>query len=363
MVEHDVANGVVVGSNPITRFEKASGPREEAKGLRGATLWRPGRRLPRLWHLRLWPLVSSLLHRSPWLKNSNLEDTADEADAEAAAEEERIPLEPRRENRPHRAPASGARHRHGAAPTIHRTYFSDKPAVLKELMPTAAVPGFRAGRAPRKLVEHRFRKDVADQVKGSLLMDSLSQVTEEQKLAAISEPDLDVTAVELPDEGPMTFEFDLEVRPEFDLPQWKGLTIERQPTSEFSSADIDQELRRDVGVAGPVGAGRWHAGRQRRFHHRQYHVQRRRRAVVSEAPELSIRVAASLSFRDGKIDGFGKAIGGVKAGETRTRAGANFRRLPANESLRTAEANLRRVQRAGGQRSWNCRNWTPEFLS
>ena len=28
------------------------------------------------------------------------------------------------------------------------------------------VPGFRAGRAPRKLVESRFRKDIGDQVKG-----------------------------------------------------------------------------------------------------------------------------------------------------------------------------------------------------
>ena len=43
-------------------------------------------------------------------------------------------------------------------------------------------PGFRAGRAPRKLVETRFRKDVADQVKGALLMDSLTQVTEDEKL-------------------------------------------------------------------------------------------------------------------------------------------------------------------------------------
>ena len=30
----------------------------------------------------------------------------------------------------------------------------------------------------------------------------------------------------------MTFEFDLEVRPQFDLPQWKGLQIEK-PTREF----------------------------------------------------------------------------------------------------------------------------------
>jgi len=52
-----------------------------------------------------------------------------------------------------------------------------------EMMPTAEVPGFRAGRAPRKLVESRFRKDVAEQVKGSLLMDSVGQVTEDEMRA------------------------------------------------------------------------------------------------------------------------------------------------------------------------------------
>ncbi len=112
---------------------------------------------------------------------------------------------------------------------------------FSEMMGTAAVPGFRPGRAPRKLIEHRFRKDVADQVKGSLLMDSMAQITDDEKFAAISEPDFDPSAVELPEEGPLTFEFDLEVRPEFDLPEWKGLTIER-PVREFTEADVDKRL-------------------------------------------------------------------------------------------------------------------------
>ena len=109
-------------------------------------------------------------------------------------------------------------------------------------MPTAAVPGFRPGRAPRKLVEHRFHKDVDEQVKGSLLMDSMTQVSEEQHFAAISEPDFDLDAVEIPGEGPMTFEFDIEVRPEFDLPEWKGLLVQR-PVREFDDRDIDRRLQ------------------------------------------------------------------------------------------------------------------------
>src|SRR5687768_720267 len=64
-------------------------------------------------------------------------------------------------------------------PDIER-YFEN---ALKDLMPKAAVPGFRVGRAPRKIVETRFRKDVEDQVKGNLLMDSLAQVSESSDLS------------------------------------------------------------------------------------------------------------------------------------------------------------------------------------
>jgi trigger factor len=42
-------------------------------------------------------------------------------------------------------------------------YFDE---AFSEMMPTAQIPGFRAGRAPRKLVESRYRKEVADRVKG-----------------------------------------------------------------------------------------------------------------------------------------------------------------------------------------------------
>ena len=112
---------------------------------------------------------------------------------------------------------------------------------FSEMMATAAVPGFRTGRAPRKVVEGRFRQDVTEQIKGSLLMDSLSQISEEQKLAAIGEPDLDLSAVEVPQEGPMTFEFRLEVRPDFEVPDWKGLEL-RRPSHDFTEKDIDEQL-------------------------------------------------------------------------------------------------------------------------
>jgi trigger factor len=184
-----------------------------------------------------------------------------------------------------------------------------------ELMPSASVPGFRAGRAPRKLVEHRFRKDLAEQVKSSLVMDSLAQISEDHKLSAISEPDFELDAIEVPEEGPLSYEFDLEVRPEFDMPQWKGLAI-RRPVSDISTLDVQRQFVRVLGrrgrlvpFDGPAAVGD-HVTANITFLDGE--------RVVSEHREEVVRLAASLSLRDGRIEDFGPAMAGVRAGETRS---------------------------------------------
>jgi trigger factor len=183
-----------------------------------------------------------------------------------------------------------------------------------ELMPTAHVPGFRPGRAPRKLVEARFRKDLAAKVKSELLMNSLTQVNDEQKLSAISEPEFDLEAVEIPEDGPLTFEFDIEVRPEFEMPKWKGLVIEK-PIRDFTDADVDQTLEgilarrgRLVPYEGPAASGDY-ITTNLTFKHGD--------DVLASANEEVIRIRPVLSFRDGKIEKFDKLMDGVRGGETR----------------------------------------------
>jgi len=184
-----------------------------------------------------------------------------------------------------------------------------------ELMSSASVPGFRSGRAPRKLVENRYQKEIGEQIKGTLLMDSLSQVSEEQSFTAISEPDLNLDAVEIPEDGPMTFEFNIEVRPEFDMPKWKGLKLNR-PVREFNEEDIDQQLEKMltrfgqlVPYDGPASEGDYltvnitttHGGKQ----------------VVADE-ERVLRIRPTLSFQDGSLEGFDKLVEEVKSGDKRT---------------------------------------------
>lgn len=205
-----------------------------------------------------------------------------------------------------------------------------------ELMPSAAVPGFRAGRAPRKLVEQRFRDEVTEQVKGSLLMDSLSQVSEEQDFAAISEPDLDLDAVEVPKEGPLTFEFNIEVRPEFDLPKWEGLKIKR-PVHEFSAEDIDEQIEQMLSKYGQliphdgvVVAGDYLSVNL---------IARADGQEVARDEERVLRVRETLSLADGRVDGFAKLVEGGKEGD-KFKATVKLTDDAANESLRGKEVEL-----------------------
>ena len=112
----------------------------------------------------------------------------------------------------------------------------------------------------------------------------------------------------------MTFEFDLEVRPEFDLPQWKGLAIEK-PVREFSDADVEDALQRIlagrgrlVPFDGPAESGDYITTNLTFKHGDQ---------VLASAEEEVIRIRPVLSFRDGKIEEFDKLMEGVRAGETR----------------------------------------------
>jgi trigger factor len=184
-----------------------------------------------------------------------------------------------------------------------------------ELVPKAELPGFRAGKAPRRLVEKQFRERVADQVKGKLLMDSMAQVSEECDFSAISEPDFDFEAVVLPEEGPMKFEFNIEVRPEFDLPEWKNLNLEK-PAHEYGDVDIDRNLQRILAKHGqlvPVD-GEAKAG----DHLVVSVVFTKDGETVSTLSEETVELKKTLSFADAKIENFDKLMTGVKAGESRT---------------------------------------------
>ncbi len=94
-----------------------------------------------------------------------------------------------------------------------------------ELRTTAQVPGFRVGRAPQRLVEKRFGKEVAQDVRNALVGESIGSAIEDAELKTLGEPNIDLDTIELPDSGDMTFSFEVEIEPQFDLPDTGGIKV------------------------------------------------------------------------------------------------------------------------------------------
>ena len=113
----------------------------------------------------------------------------------------------------------------------------------KELRKEALVPGFRKGRAPRRLLEKRFGKDTTEQIKLKLLIDASDSAVKDNELQIIGEPDIDFEKIDMPAEEPLKFDFEVEVRPEFELPKLEGIPVTRTKL-EVSDEQIDREIER-----------------------------------------------------------------------------------------------------------------------
>lgn len=107
----------------------------------------------------------------------------------------------------------------------------------------AMVPGFRKGRAPRRLLEKRFGKETTEQIKLKLLADAGDSAIKDNKLNVLRDHDIDFEKIELPAEGPLKFDFEVEVRPDFDLPALEGIAVNKtklEVTDEQINREIEQ---------------------------------------------------------------------------------------------------------------------------
>lgn len=155
-----------------------------------------------------------------------------------------------------------------------------------ELRSDATIPGFRRGRAPLKLIEKRFGGEVGEQVGSNLIGGSYMAAVEKESLDPLGDPMVNVYVreertddkggvkladveklvpvdealehIKLPKEGPLTYSCEVEIRPEFELPELDGISVEK-PVVKVTKTDVDQELRRILALRGtfrPVEKGK-----------------------------------------------------------------------------------------------------------
>ncbi len=142
--------------------------------------------------------------------------------------------------------------------TVPSTDVDTELATAFEKVRTQVVfPGFRPGKAPMTMVERKFGDQVRADVTSELVEKSVREALTEQKLDVVSEPEFTGTPTPVESAKPFTFQFTVEVKPVFDVPAFKGLTIERK-VKAVGDADIDrviEDLRRKKAVVEPVSEG------------------------------------------------------------------------------------------------------------
>jgi trigger factor len=170
--------------------------------------------------------------------------------------------------------------------TVPREVLDDRlHEQFAELRREAAIPGFRKGHAPLKLVEKRFASDVGEELKGKLVGSGYLAAVEKLDIKPLGDPFIWVKAKEdrvgedqrsrtvevdklvsfdkaldhldLPKDGPLRFRCEVELTPQFELPKLEGIPIEK-PKITIDEDDVEQEVNRLLrwhGTFQPVEGG------------------------------------------------------------------------------------------------------------
>ena len=102
------------------------------------------------------------------------------------------------------------------------------------------VPGFRKGKAPRKIIEGMFGSGVFyEDAINELYPKAYADAVEQEKLDVVSWPNVEV--LEAGKDG-LTFKATVTVRPEVKLGEYKGLTAEKEEV-KITDEDIEDELK------------------------------------------------------------------------------------------------------------------------
>lgn len=90
-----------------------------------------------------------------------------------------------------------------------------------------AVPGFRKGKAPRKIVEKHYGENVLfEEAFNIVAPEVFEDIVKENKLEVVSTPDIDITQIGAGKE--LKFTAKVTVKPEFKLGKYKGIKVEKK---------------------------------------------------------------------------------------------------------------------------------------
>ena len=120
-----------------------------------------------------------------------------------------------------------------------------------------SVPGFRKGHAPASVVRQRYKKEIRGEAMQNLLPQAVQEAVNQYGLQVLGEPDVhfeDESALERFGQQPLSLHVHVEVLPEVELGQYKGLEAARRtrPVTDEEVERVVQELREASAALQPV---------------------------------------------------------------------------------------------------------------
>ncbi len=124
---------------------------------------------------------------------------------------------------------------------------------FRELSRNAKIPGFRPGKAPRKVFEAQYGiEGINERAMEAIARDAYSKAVRENDLEPVEPPDLELLPLEAGQ--PLRLRATVEVRPTIELHDYKGVPL-TAPAAQVTDADVDhalESLRNDSATLTPV---------------------------------------------------------------------------------------------------------------
>lgn len=132
------------------------------------------------------------------------------------------------------------------------TFSQEFDTVIVDLMKSSNVKGFRAGKAPRHLVERLHGERVKFEVANRLISRTLFDTVKQKSIDMIGEPEIDVSAIEPGKE--LSFTAQIYVFPKPEIKSYDKISVEVQKR-EVATNDVDQlveKLRHSKAVTNKI---------------------------------------------------------------------------------------------------------------
>ena len=97
-----------------------------------------------------------------------------------------------------------------------------------------SVPGFRKGKAPRKMVEKLYGTEIFyEDAANAIIPDAYADAAKESELEIVAQPEIDVTQIE--SGKPFIFTATVALKPEVTLGEYKGIEVEKKEVKKTTA--------------------------------------------------------------------------------------------------------------------------------